>query len=342
MSAATQFYITTLLVYFGVDILACWGLNLQFGVAGVINFAYIIFQAIGAYTVAVLTLGPSSGNGGFQHYVLGANFPFLVALLAAMAAGGILGVLVGGIGLRRLRTDYEAMVMLVVSVIATTVVTNATGLFNGPAGLSLVPQPLSTGLGLDQVQYSWFYVAIVAAICLVVLFFIRRLTESPFGRLLRALRENEQSVVSLGKDVVKLRLVIFGIGGAVAALSGGLLVGFIGAWSPGAWVYVETFTLFTAVIVGGLGNNLGAVVGALLVPVAFSEGARYLPGIGGSELAGALQWIAIGLLALIFLWFRPRGIFPERRRRYDASPPRSLVGLAWRRLSTLTPGRSDR
>jgi ABC-type branched-subunit amino acid transport system permease subunit len=342
MSAATQFYITTLLVYFGVDVLACWGLNLQFGVAGVINFAYIIFQALGAYIVAVLTLGPSSGNGGFQHYALGSNLPFLLALVLAMAAGGLLGVVVGCIGLRRLRSDYEAMVMLVVSVIATTVVTNDAGLFNGPAGLSLVPQPMLGGLGLDQLQYSWFYVGMVVVICLIAYFFIRRLTESPFGRLLRAVRDNEQSVVSLGKNVAKLRLLVFGFGGAIAALSGGLLVGFIGAWSPGAWVYVETFTLFTAVIVGGLGNNLGVVVGALLVPVAFSEGARYLPGIGGTQLAGALQWIAIGLLALIFLWFRPRGIIPERRHRYPASAPQSLAGLALGRLSTLRVRRAAR
>lgn len=329
MSEAFQFYLTTLLVYLGVDILACWALNLQLGVAGVINFAIVVFQAIGAYTTAVLTLGPDTGNGGFQHYVLGAQLPFPVPLVISTGVGALLGLVVGIIGLRRLRSDYEAMVMLVVSVIATKLVTSDIGLLNGPAGLAVIPQPLASTLNLAPLDYSWFYVGIVAvavALCYVV---IRRITNSPYGRMLRAMRENERAVVALGKNVASMRLAVFAVGGGIAALSGGLLVGFIGAWSPGSWLYVETFTLFTAIIVGGMGSNLGAALGALLVPVVFLEGTRFLPTIGNSDVMAGLQWIVIGLLAMGFLWFWPRGLVPEKRSPYGHDEHPSQRSLAW-------------
>ena len=136
MSSAVVFYLTTLLVYFGVDLLAVWGLNLQYGVAGVANLAFVLFQAAGAYTAAVLTLGPSSGNGGFQSYIGGAALPFPLPILAGGAVAGLLSLLVGAVGLRRLRADYLALVMLVVAVIGNELAQSATGLVNGPAGLA--------------------------------------------------------------------------------------------------------------------------------------------------------------------------------------------------------------
>jgi branched-chain amino acid transport system permease protein len=219
------------------------------------------------------------------------------------------------VALRRLRTDYQAMVMLVISVIAVLVVENVTGLFNGPAGLSLVPQPFSS-LPLSSLGYQWFYVALTAATCLVVYLFVHRVTSSPLGRALRATRDNEDAAQALGKDVVRLRLFVFVFGGAIAGISGAVLVQFIGAWSPGSWAYVETLVVLTAIVVGGTGNNGGVMLGALLVPVAFNEATRFIPQFGRPGLVDALQWIVIGTLALVFLWFWPRGIIPERRRRF--------------------------
>src|SRR5258708_13339594 len=115
-----EFYAVVLLVYLLTDLLAIWGLNLEFGVAGVANLAYIVVIAAGAYTYAVLTLGPSSGGGGFQRYIVGLSLPFPVAIAAAAAVGAAVGVLIGITGLRRLRPDYQATVMLVVSLMAPT------------------------------------------------------------------------------------------------------------------------------------------------------------------------------------------------------------------------------
>ena len=333
MSSALSFYLTTLLVYLGVDIIACWGLNLQYGVAGVYNFAFVMFQAVGAYTAAVLTLGPSSGNGGFQHYIAGARLPFPLPLLAAGAVAGALALIVGLVTLRRLRADYQAMVMLVISVIATLVVQNFEGLFNGPAGLALIPHPFSSAFGTSSLGYQWFYVGLTAAICAVIYVFVRRVTSSPLGRTLRAVRDNEAAAEALGKDTVRLRLFVFVFGNVIAGVSGALLVEFIGAWSPGSWLYIETLVFLTAVIVGGTGNDAGVMIGALLVPVAFNEATRYIPPIGRPGLVDALQWMVIGLLALVFLWFWPQGVIPERRRRFVRRGTRrraALFGAGWR------------
>ncbi|HWE14743.1 MAG TPA: branched-chain amino acid ABC transporter permease [Solirubrobacteraceae bacterium] len=318
-----SFYITTLLIYAGIDIMACWGLNLQFGFTGINNFAFIVFQAAGAYTAAVLSLGPQSGNGGFQHYLFGASLPFPLPILMGGVVAGVLSLLVGLITLRRLRTDYQAMVMLVIAVIATLVVENLGTFLNGAAGLALIPQPLSNRFS-SLIDYQWAFVAFTVASCLVIYFFVHRITSSPLGRALRSVRDHEFAAAALGKDVARLRMFSFVTGGVIAGISGGILVSFITAWSPGSWLYVETLVLLTAVIVGGTGNNFGVMLGAMLVPVAFNEATRYLPQFGRPGLIDAVQWIIIGLLALVFLWFRPQGIVPERRRRYR--PPVDAPG----------------
>jgi branched-chain amino acid transport system permease protein len=324
MSLAWQFYISNLLIYLGVDVIAVWGLNLQYGYAGLVNFAYVVFQAAGAYTAAVLTLGPSSGNGGFQQYVGGVHLPFPLPIIAAGLVGAALSLLVGVVSLRRLRTDYQAMVMLVVSLIATSVAVNQVRLVNGPNGLSLVPKPLASLLNLSIVGYQWFFVGLTAAVGLVVYFFVHRITGSPMGRTLRALRDNEPAAAALGKDVARLRITAFVVGGAIAGVSGAILVEFISAWSPGSWLFPETFVFFAAVIVGGSANNFGVMLGALLVPIAFLEATRYIPQFGYPGLVDALQWVVVGLLTLTFLWFWPRGIVPERRRRFPGTGARPL------------------
>lgn len=340
MSTAWQFYITTVLIYLGVDVIACWGLNLQYGYTGILNFAYIVFQSAGAYTYAVLTLGPVP-RASFQQYIVGANLPFPLPILAAGAVGGVLSAIIGTVGLRRLRSDYQAMVLLVISLIATVVITNAAGIFNGAAGLALIPKPLQSGLNLTLIGYQWFYVAFVAVCCLIIYWFVHRITQAPFGRSLRAVRDHEQAAASLGKNVTGLRMISFVTGGVIAGISGALLVGFISAWSPGSWLYQETFVYFTALIVGGVANNAGAALGALLVPVAFLEATRFLPPVGGPGFIEALQWVAVGLLTLGFLWFRPRGVLPERTRVMPLPEAAAMAGPDATRLPVGGPEAAD-
>src|SRR5216683_917337 len=268
------FYTTLILVYLGVDIIACLGLNIQLGLAGVMDFAFIIFQAAGAYVYAIFTLGPPNGGlgqgAGGQSYLWGTSLPFPLPYILATAAGAILAFFCAAVVLPRLRGDYEAMAFLVISLIATGIVTNQVGLFNGANGLYGIPQPLSGTLTLPTLQYDWFYVGLTAVICLLVWLVTRRITTSPMGRLLRAVRENEQAARALGKDATRARMFAF------------------------------------------------------LVPVLFGELVRFLPSFGQASWVGAAQLMAYGLLTLLFLWFRPQGLIPERRRRY-AVPGQPLV-----------------
>jgi branched-chain amino acid transport system permease protein len=323
MSAAYQYYLITLLVYFGVNTIACWALNLQYGVSGVLNFAFILFQATGAYVAGVLTLGPSSGSS-YQQYILGAHLPFPLPWMAAAAAGALLAYLIGSFALRPERRDYQAMVMLVVSIIAASLVASQAGWFNGNNGLASVPKPLIASQNLNLVESGWFYVGLTAATMLVVYFFVHRITGSPWGRRLRAMRENPEALESLGVNIKAESMKVYVTGGAMAALSGAVLIQFIGAWAPGSWNTAETFLYFTAVIIGGSGNNLGVMVGAFLVLGLFQEVLRYLPSFSYTGLTEAIQFISLGLLILAFLWWRPGGLLPERKRRFGPGPTRSV------------------
>lgn len=332
MSTALQFYLATALVYFGVDLIACWAFNMQLR-AGVLNFAFIVFQAAGAYTQAVLTLGPQTNNSGYQSYVFGNELPFPIPMVIAMAVGAAIALPVGWLVLRRLDRDLHGLTFIVVSLIATRLVEIQVNWFNGPTGLSLIPQPLS-GTVLANVapqDYSWLYVAFTGVICVAVYYVVHRITSSPLGRTLRSLDDNEPAAAALGKAVTANKVMIFVVGGALGALSGAVLVAFIGAWAPSGWLYSETFVLAAAIIIGGRGNNLGVLIGAALVPVGFFEGTRFLPAFGPPGLIDAIQWMAIGLLFLVFLWFRPIGILPERRRIFP--PPGSAPKTSrWRAL----------
>jgi ABC-type branched-subunit amino acid transport system ATPase component/ABC-type branched-subunit amino acid transport system permease subunit len=303
-----------MLVYLGTDLLAAWGLNLEFGVAGVANFAYIVLVAAGAYLYAAFTLGPPAAMGGFQQYIIGLRLPVAVAVVAAALICGILGCLIGVTGLKRLRADYQAMVTLVISILATTVVGADIGLFNGDAGLSLIPNPLAS---VDPGRRGWYYVATVAGVCVLGYLALRRFTTGPLGRALRAVREDEDTAIAVGKNVVGLRLMVQAVGGIYAGLSGALLAGFIGGWSPSSWEYVETLALLTAIIVGGLGNDAGVLLGVVIVPVLILQGVQFLPQIKNSpQLADDLGWIILGLLTIAFVVGRPQGLLPERRPRY--------------------------
>lgn len=322
MSSGLSVYIATLFVYGGVSIIACWGLDLQYGSTGIPNFAYIIFQAIGAYVAAVLSLGAAKHGGviSYQQYIFGARLPYPVPILIATLSGAVLSAVVGPLLLRRLREDYLGIAMLVISLIATVVVEADVGLLNGSTGVYSVPEPFGS---LSAGAQSWTYVATVAVGVLLCAAVMRRIVRSPLDRVLRATRENEIAAASLGKNVQAAKLSTFIAGNTMAALSGALLVEFIGAWAPNGWDYAETFVYFTAIIIGGRARRGGVALGAVIVGVGISESVRYLPTFGQPALIGAVQFMFIGVLIIAFLWFRPQGIFPEKKRVFPVEdvPP---------------------
>ncbi len=318
-----SFYVINIVIYAAVDAVACLGLNQQFGVAGVTNFGFIIFQAAGGYAAAIISLPPDTVNGAFQAYIGGWNLPFPFPLIGAAVAGGLVALPFAFLFGRRLRGDFAAVGLLVTAVLLNLLVTNYRPLLDGDAGLSLIPTPLSSGMfSAEPLNYQWGFAVAAVVGCALIYLLVRRITESPYGRSLRAMRDNDLVADSLGKNLLSMRTAMLVVGGAIAGLSGGVLVTYITTWSPAAWGYAETVVLFAAVIIGGAGNHLGAILGAILVPVGFEEVTRYIPTSNSlpPNLIPSLEWVAIGLLIVIFLWARPQGILPERKRVIKVMP----------------------
>src|SRR5437868_10561542 len=133
-------------------------------------------------------------------------------------------------------------------------------------------------LNADTHTYQYHYLGLTAICVAIVWLIAARIVNSPYGRSLRAMRENEVAATALGKNPTALKMTIFIVGGAIAGLSGAILVGFLTVWAPSTWLYPETIILFAAVIVGGRGNNVGAIFAALLLRVGLEGGRRYWGG----------------------------------------------------------------
>lgn len=342
MTSAMQFYVITLLVMACVAVISCWGLDLQFGDNGILNFAFIIFQAAGAYAAALMMLGPVERGpyGSVQDYFWGADLPFPLPYVGAMIVAGLLSVPVGFVALRRLRSDYQAVAMLSVSLIMTAVLVASPKLVGGQLGLYSIPQPLEGAFGLSRTDSAWLYLGFAVLCVLLVAWVVVRISRAPMGRTLRAIRENPDAAAALGTNVTAVRMGAFVVGNAIAGLSGAVLVGFLGAYSTNDWLYAETFVLVSAVIIGGAGNKFGALFGALLLPVGLSEAVRYLPSVIRPGLIEQLQFVLIGIVIIAFLWFRPSGVFAERRRRFDSDgDPRSTVSVLTETLVRRSPDR---
>jgi ABC-type branched-subunit amino acid transport system permease subunit len=316
------YYLATLAIFFFVYNILTWGLNIQFGYAGILDFTYITFFAAGAYFAGAASLG-RPGPDSDMRYILGLGWPFLPSLVLGAAVAGCLGSLIGLVVLNRLRSDYLAIVTVSVGTIAYDLVGNDARLFNGWDGIAGVPYPFNAVLGLDPNTYTLFYVGFSGVVMAVLWFFAHRLYASPLGRAMRATREDADVAEAFGKNTFAIRMTAMVIGCVYAGVAGALLIGFISALNPGGWTAGETFVVWAAMLVGGRGNNLGAVVGSLLVPVVFNEATRFLPPIPGHPaLIPAIRNMLIGLLLILVLWFRPEGILPERKPAFFEVPVR--------------------
>ncbi|EQD63681.1 inner-membrane translocator, partial [mine drainage metagenome] len=129
---------------------------------------------------------------------------------------------------------------------------------------------------------------------------------------MRAIREDQDAADTFGKDTVRVRLIAMSMGAVLAGIGGALLIGFIGAFSPAGWTSGETFIVFAALIVGGRGNNWGAVVGSFVVAVLINEATRYIPAIPADPtLIPTIRNMLIGGSLIVVLWVRPQGLIPE-------------------------------
>ncbi len=313
-------YIATLAIFFFVYNILTWGLNIQFGYAGVLDFTFITFVACGAYFSGVFALGPGQKSTGFE-WILGLSWPFPVALVMGALAAGLLGIVIGLIAVNRLRSDYMAIVTLATGTVIYGLVSNYTPLFDGFDGLAGLQTPFSQWLNINYNQFTYLWVGFCAVVMVICWFIAQRILNSPLGRTMRAIREDQEAAEAFGKDSVRVRLIAMSMGAVLAGVGGALLMGFIGAFNPAGWTSGETFVVWAALIVGGRGNNWGAVVGSFVVAVLVNEATRYIPPIpGNATLIPTVRNMLIGASLIAVLWLRPEGIIPEARRRFYQLP----------------------
>jgi len=299
-------YAAFFLVFAGVFAVAVLGLNLQWGYTGLFNVGVAGFVAVGAYTSAILTTPPIDDRWG------GFGWPVALGWLAAMVTSGAAGALVGLLTLR-LRDDYLAIVTFGVAVLIQLVALNVQPLTGGPFGVQFIPKPLQGWLGTG-LAWTLAYLALVAGLLVIVFVALERLVKSPWGRVLRAIREDEAAAASLGKSAFAFRLQAFVLGSTLMGLAGALQAHFVGYIAPEDFLPILTFQLWAMLIVGGSGNNRGAVLGAFVVwGVWAAAGGALRQWIPQSEQAraAALQVVLIGVLIALMLVLRPRGLLGE-------------------------------
>lgn len=320
------FVLTNALIY---GLLAL-GLNAQYGLAGQANFGFVALFAAGAFGAALAVL-PPKGSAGYQgSYEIGLGLPWLGGVGVAMLAAGLLALLMGLICLR-LGGHYLAMVTFALAQIFGSFLSNEEWLTRGQFGISPVPQPLRSFVGSAQ-DYIWLYLGITLVVTLLCFTLAERAASSPFGRVLRGIREDEVAARSLGKHAAAFKLKAFVLGGVLAGVAGAVWVGSIGAVHVGQFIPLVTFNVWLAVLLGGVGNNRGVLLGALLL-VLIREGSRFLENVPGLAAVSAanpsflpsLRYVIIGLALILVVRFAPRGVLPERlRTRRVRSRERSL------------------
>ncbi|WP_189401714.1 MULTISPECIES: branched-chain amino acid ABC transporter permease [unclassified Mesorhizobium] len=300
------FFLTTALIFSLVTL----GLNLQWGLTGLFNVGLAGFVAIGAYTSALLTTPDDPARlGGF-------GLPILIGWLGAMFVGGVAAALTG-IATLRLRSDYLAITTFGVAVVVQLVALNAQKLTGGPFGIGFIPRPFG-GLAETPLLFNLSNLAIVSAVTLAAYLALEHLTRSPWGRVLKALREDERAAISLGKSARFYRVQAFAVGGAIMALAGALQAHFIGFIAPDNYLSILTFQVWVMLIVGGSGSNAGAIAGSVLVWAIWAGSGALTSVLFAPEQqarAASLQIVAIGVMLCVILLVRPNGIFGERPRR---------------------------
>lgn len=325
------FFLTTVLIYS----VFCIGLNVQWGYTGIFNFGVAAFFLVGSYTAAVFAKGdppapdPVTGQdyvqyiGGFGDDLnlfpaLGTDewLPFIVAVLMAALVAGILAFLIA-IPALRLRGDYLAITTIGIAELLRAIVVEEPSLFNSSKGLPSIPSPLS-GLFTPS-EYDYVYVGLLIVLVGLLFLLVERGIRSPWGRVLRAVREDEQVTSASGKNPFEFKTQAFVFGAMIMGI-GGAVYGFDRhSLSPETFAPISTTFLFwTMVMVGGSGNTKGSILGAYVVYgfyfVMIQVQGYDLPGWINTTRVSALRDTAIGLLIVLVLLWRPHGLLPEEAR----------------------------
>jgi branched-chain amino acid transport system permease protein len=274
-------------------------LNFQAGTGGLLNFGHVAFFGIGAYATGLTFL---------------AGWPAPIGVMLGWVFAGLAGLGLAKLG-RTLTVEYWAIASLALAETLRIVLVTETWIARGPHGISGIPGFFSH-LPRDQRQVAILLLgASVAVICYVV---VQYLTTSQFGRILRVLREQPELAMAMGHDIVTAKAKCSIVAGVIAATAGSLYTHYISYVGPEQLFPVETFLVWTMIVVGGLGNHKGAIIGAVIV-YAIYIGTRFVNIQLGLPLdrVGGIRMVFIGILLLTVLLVRQGGLLPEPVGRHE-------------------------
>lgn len=304
-------FLLTVVTIGGVYALLALALNLKLGHGGLINFGIVAYFTAGAYAYVIIVQPPPTP---LDTYKFGFELPMWVGFLGAGAAA-VAFALVTGWPCLRLRGEYLALTTFAFAEVFGSLVTNGTAVTNGTLGFSGLAQPFDTMIIGEY--YSWFLAGLTALAVAITFVLVQRLTRAPFGRALRAVRDDELAAGLAGKPVRRLRLQTFVLGALICGFAGAIYAWYTTLVSPELFTADVTFTVFIALIIGGIGSNVGAVAGAVVL-IGFQEIVRGLatnPVI--SARAGAVQLALEGLLFIVILRLAPGGAVELLQRTRD-------------------------
>ena len=281
-----------LVIMSGIYMILALSLNLLIGYAGLFSVGHGAFYGIGAYAAAILS----------TRYGL----PFWVEVFAASAIAGAVGYVIGR-PILRLRGDHLALATFGLAVIALSVFNNWTDLTRGPLGIRGIPKVSLFSLTLDSL---WSYALLVTVCVAVTLLFLWRITHSPFGKVLEAIREDDVAALAVGKNITRFKVVAFVTSSSFAGLAGVLYDHYATYIDPSTFVTGESFLVFSMVVFGGMGSNLGSMVGAAVL-VSLPELLRFV-GLPGN-IAAQMRDVIYGALIVIVINWRPQGLLGRAR-----------------------------
>ena len=288
-------YLVSIVLTAGIYAIFALGLNLQWGYAGLLNFGHVSFMALGAYTTVLLGMH---------------DVPLPLAVLAGMLLAGASGAFLGMATLR-LREDYLAIVTIGFSEIIRFLLLNWSSLTKGSFGLFGYPRPGENLVG--AMDYNLFLACLVIAVLALVYALLELLARSPWGRVLKSIRDDEAVSMALGKNSFSYKVQCLALGSAIAALSGSLLAFYLQYINPNNFLPLETFYAWIMVILGGSGNNRGTILGAFLL-WGFFSGTRFLEGYltFSPSATSAARMVIIGLILIGLMMFRPQGLLGDK------------------------------
>ena len=316
-SAGFLNYLIALGTMSGIYAVLCLGLNLQWGFAGMFNAGIAGFFAIGAYTAAIL------GTPDSPNYLGGFGLPIVLAWPLAMLASGAVAWAIGRICVR-LQGDYLAMATIGIAEVIRLVIKNEEWLTAGTRGIPNISRPFEE---LPAPWNSVAFLALVIALVAIIYWAAERAWISPWGRTMRAIRDSDVAAAAIGKDVTQFRVEAFALGAMVMGLAGALSAHYFKFLGTSATEpMMVTFLVWVMLIVGGSGNNRGAILGAALIWVIWSATELLTNRLPGEWITRTsyIRVLLIGVILQIVLQRFAKGLVPERPpRMIDDQPEKS-------------------